>query len=670
MGHGITATDSVFSVRQQPWHGIGVVLPEYPTREEAQQLAHPWEPDVEPLYRKIDGEFVEVEDYRLGVRTDNREPLAVNPSAYPYVQNQTLWDMAEAVEGLEPGSVRYETAGSLLGGRKVWVLIALNEPVRIKGDPSESIPYLCLQNSHDRTGSFRAQATVVRTICHAKGTKVSHGDQWINVEDHPGVMGSKTESGLSLSLAGLPFTETVTLDHRYWGRKIGDGALGWVYAHDIASGTHELALPISDAIEDACLHWDDVRANDPNWWWAIGNFWADGHLMRKPLKGERQRQRKQPRQGQVVWSVSKVWIADRLRGLYESFGSPMGAGSQRPGLTALTKADESLCALLESFYREWPDRAQKGGKGAREKVAPAWVERIDPALQMALIRGYLDGDGSTDKARGGEILSSVSLDSLLAVRRILARSGVVSLLRAAGRAEGASTIQGREVHTRRSWTLRIPETPDVSRIRIEDGFLVSRVERVEWVPSDEFYPLDCSETDNQYDTHFARSHNCKNTSILADLDSQQRGTECVFRHTKNIDDRITEATAALQGWRESVTNFKDQMELLAANRVTPAQAEWFIDKMIPMPTHGLVTTRVANNVTTARQDLFNTLHGPTNEGTERTSLGLFNAATEYADWVVRANSPESRFSRNFIRSNKGGLKAHAFRLALAAASAR
>ena len=30
MSHGITTTDHMFSVRTMPWHGLGVVLDEYP----------------------------------------------------------------------------------------------------------------------------------------------------------------------------------------------------------------------------------------------------------------------------------------------------------------------------------------------------------------------------------------------------------------------------------------------------------------------------------------------------------------------------------------------------------------------------------------------------------------------------------------------------------------
>ena len=40
MPHGITNNDNMFSVRQMPWHGLGVVLDEYPRSiDEALQKA-------------------------------------------------------------------------------------------------------------------------------------------------------------------------------------------------------------------------------------------------------------------------------------------------------------------------------------------------------------------------------------------------------------------------------------------------------------------------------------------------------------------------------------------------------------------------------------------------------------------------------------------------------
>ena len=53
MSHNITERDGVFTVREPAWHRLGEVLPDYPSREQAQKIAHPWEPVSEPVYRKV-----------------------------------------------------------------------------------------------------------------------------------------------------------------------------------------------------------------------------------------------------------------------------------------------------------------------------------------------------------------------------------------------------------------------------------------------------------------------------------------------------------------------------------------------------------------------------------------------------------------------------------------
>lgn len=178
MGHQITATDNVFSVREQTWHGLAKVLPDYPTRVEAQKLTMDWEPVSEPIFRRVprivtlaDGtqdvvdEFEPVEDSVLNARSDNGQSLGVVSKTFTTVSNDELWSVAEAIQG-EAGDVRFETAGSLDGGRKVWILVRLDEPLTVPGDPNGAhIAYYALQNSHDASGAFRGQATSVRIVC-------------------------------------------------------------------------------------------------------------------------------------------------------------------------------------------------------------------------------------------------------------------------------------------------------------------------------------------------------------------------------------------------------------------------------------------------------------------------------------------------------------------------
>ena len=63
---------------------------------------------------------------------------------------------------------------------------------------------------------------------------------------------------------------------------------------------------------------------------------------------------------------------------------------------------------------------------------------------------------------------------------------------------------------------------------------------------------------------------CANTSHVADLDARARGTEFVFRHTKNVGDRVEDARRALAGWRDSLDDWAQLQEVLARADVAVA----------------------------------------------------------------------------------------------------
>ena len=57
----------------------------------------------------------------------------------------------------------YATAGSLFGGRKIFLLAKLPQR-RILDDAVD--PYICFTNSHDGTGAIQACATPIRVVCN------------------------------------------------------------------------------------------------------------------------------------------------------------------------------------------------------------------------------------------------------------------------------------------------------------------------------------------------------------------------------------------------------------------------------------------------------------------------------------------------------------------------
>ena len=60
--------------------------------------------------------------------------------------------------------VRYETAGSLSGGRRVWLLARLPREYIIAGERIS--PYLVFSNTHDGSGSVKVAVTPVRVVCN------------------------------------------------------------------------------------------------------------------------------------------------------------------------------------------------------------------------------------------------------------------------------------------------------------------------------------------------------------------------------------------------------------------------------------------------------------------------------------------------------------------------
>jgi phage/plasmid-like protein (TIGR03299 family) len=60
-------------------------------------------------------------------------------------------------------AINFETAGSLHGGRRVWVLATLPEHVEVGGDAVR--PYVLLMNSHDGSTAVVAATTPIRVVC-------------------------------------------------------------------------------------------------------------------------------------------------------------------------------------------------------------------------------------------------------------------------------------------------------------------------------------------------------------------------------------------------------------------------------------------------------------------------------------------------------------------------
>lgn len=156
--------ESMFSVREKPWHGMGTVLTDYPGRDKAMELAgHNFVVKENEVFANVGNGKEKLEGFKVLYRADNKHILNVVRDSYSIIQNAVLWDIVDAL--VQQPNVKYETAGVLKEGAVLWVLAKLDEPVQIKGDNSAIYPYVMASTAHDGTGATRSDCIDVRVVC-------------------------------------------------------------------------------------------------------------------------------------------------------------------------------------------------------------------------------------------------------------------------------------------------------------------------------------------------------------------------------------------------------------------------------------------------------------------------------------------------------------------------
>ena len=150
--------ETMFYVREKPWHGLGTEVQEAPTSIDALTLAGlDWEVIQKDVYTD-DGSLIS--GYKLNTRSIDSAALGIVSDRYKVVQNEEAFRFTDDLLG---EGVTYETAGALQGGRKVWMLARMPQRYIIAGD--EIAPYMVVMNSHDGSSGIKVAMTPIRVVC-------------------------------------------------------------------------------------------------------------------------------------------------------------------------------------------------------------------------------------------------------------------------------------------------------------------------------------------------------------------------------------------------------------------------------------------------------------------------------------------------------------------------
>jgi phage/plasmid-like protein (TIGR03299 family) len=170
-------------VGEVPWHRLGTYLGEENVTAEQMLSAAglDWEVVAKPVYYFATepstvpdgalepvpdhGALKPVPDHYTLVRLDTGRSLgSVVGSKYAPFQNAELFT---AMEALREGGLRYHTAGSLMGGRRVWALAQMPGAVTVRRNGSDDVsaPFILGYSTHDGSACVTLRLTTVRVVC-------------------------------------------------------------------------------------------------------------------------------------------------------------------------------------------------------------------------------------------------------------------------------------------------------------------------------------------------------------------------------------------------------------------------------------------------------------------------------------------------------------------------
>lgn len=304
MSAGITHKDSMMSVREMPWHGLGEVLKKHPKsiEEAIKKSGLDWEVEQYPVFTKIDGKQVPVQGFVANVRSDTHDTLGVVSKRYKPVQNLQAFSWLSSIFGSE---MLFETAGSLMEGRRVWVLMKLPDFVKVGGD--EIGQYAFISNSHDGKGSVMTALTPIRIVCANTLTCATHLAKGKNAKRtytlrHLGDMESKIKEARNVL--------QVTVDYYAAMKDIGDGLAKGKLSEKRADSILKMVIPVDESLGEKAQENrgvaradimrifkgegrdGDTRGNAPDTLWCLFNAvteWSDWQREERKEGGRWQR---------------------------------------------------------------------------------------------------------------------------------------------------------------------------------------------------------------------------------------------------------------------------------------------------------------------------------------------------------------------------------------------
>jgi len=111
--------------------------------------------DHQVVHQQVDGQVA-------NIRSDDHSILGIVSEKYKVVNNYEAFDFVDSLH--MDGIIKYESAGSLKGGKFVWMLAKMPQEFEVvAGDKLEQ--YILFTTAHDGSRAVRVLPTSVRVVC-------------------------------------------------------------------------------------------------------------------------------------------------------------------------------------------------------------------------------------------------------------------------------------------------------------------------------------------------------------------------------------------------------------------------------------------------------------------------------------------------------------------------
>lgn len=158
-----TQQHAFFSVKEKAWHGLGQIVEDYPTSQEAIIYAG-LDYQVEKKQIALLENSQEIKTHFATVRADTAQILGIVGSKYEIVQNRAAFTFFDSLVN-DGSGIKYETSGALGKGERIFITAKMPEVIRV-GRNDDIEQYIFLTTSHDGSGSIMAAFTPVRIVCN------------------------------------------------------------------------------------------------------------------------------------------------------------------------------------------------------------------------------------------------------------------------------------------------------------------------------------------------------------------------------------------------------------------------------------------------------------------------------------------------------------------------